>query len=268
MRGVFPGRDRRALAALLILLILLGLAGAGMMLWSRSMPAFTDPAAAEWMLAEEPPSPGSGEAGRRAHAEFKAEWFRRWHALQGWRWPLLDGGRALLLFSVCGLLGLAWLSGRSWRDLRTPSSRRALLLLAASVWCLQLPAAFWHHLERLSRRLMPRWADAAALEVLLAVVVVLGLLILLGMGWLLLRRAVLPVGLWAWDGTRPLRSGLLTAGFAMLGLLVLHDLLAQLVSGLYLKVPLGMAGFYLVLAGRAVLVAPRPASLASPPPMR
>lgn len=248
---------------LLALLVMAGIAGAALVHRAAGMPEHTDPAEARRIYEAWPRRVVVGPEGQgKEQAAHKADWSRRFAALETPKWRLHDLGRGLLALAVCGLavaLRLRLWDIRNLRHAKTPRSALSFLLLGSLVWLAMVPVQAFRFHEDVARWRVSPWSDVPVPVVAAAAFYSMTLPVLVGVGWLtVLRRAKLPANLWLWDPSRWRRSAAWTGFYGVLALLLSADLVLAIIGGPFPTIPLLMTGVYLVLSARAATVSQRP----------
>jgi hypothetical protein len=247
---------------LLAPLVMAGAAGAMLVHRAAGMPDYTDPAEARRLYEAWPRRAVIGPEGQgNEEAAHRADWSRRFAALETPKWRLQDLGRGLLAFAACGLavaLRLRLWDIRNLRHARTPRSALAFLLLGSLIWLAMVPVQAFKLREDVARWHVSPWSDVPVPVVFAAVFYSLTLPVLVGVGWLaVLRRAKLPANLWLWDPSRWWRSAAWTGVCGVLALLLSADLVLAVIGGPFPAVPFLVTGIYLVLSARAAVVSQR-----------
>lgn len=223
---------------------------------AEALPPYTDVKRANELRTASPPKWTS----REEVDAFTRQWHRDMHAIRTRKWPLFDQGRSLL---TLGLSILACIVAfRLWRPgavfaLQTPSRTR-LIGLFMGTYLAVVPVDWINIGEIFDREYAPWWADSIGLPMGAILINVLWTLpILAGALWLTIRRAALPVSLWAWDRSRPVRSFTVTCLAAAALSILLFAVTDEIVSGgFFLRMPLIFILGYVVLSARAALLVP------------
>lgn len=226
--------------------------GAGLVLWSALLPEYRDPAQASELLTTQ-------DWQRAVDREaFNQDWFRRMAELRTAKWSLQDLGTGLLVLTACFLVitmryRLATI--RDFLSLRSPGSTSGFLIPGTIAWLGMTLSFAYMTIRDVSRHFAPPWADSLSIPLAALPVPFLLLPVPLVVGWLLVRRAPLPVGLWIWDGKRPSRAMIWTALFALTAAILLAALGMAVIAGDIFAIPLTILALYLTLAARAAVIA-------------
>ncbi|MET1027002.1 MAG: hypothetical protein ABWY00_07530, partial [Dongiaceae bacterium] len=137
---------------------------------------------------------------------------------------------------------------------RSPRSLAGFLLSVAIVWIGLDASAIYMLFRDAGRHYAPPWADSLGIPLAAAPIPVMLLPVPLLAGWLIMRRASLPVNLWIWDHARIGQSIFFTVLFGIAGLAVLAHLVMATLYGDIIAIPLSILALYLMLSMRAALI--------------
>jgi hypothetical protein len=130
-----------------------------------SMPAYTDPVAADRIRSglecrRGVPNP---DVDRLCSNEI---WHRSMNELRTIKWGLVDQGGAMLASGLTMCVFLCWSRRKSWRKWSTPRWNFSVLALAAVAWLIQIPAYDLFFITELTRDHLPHWADSISIPML------------------------------------------------------------------------------------------------------
>lgn len=210
------------------------------------MPAYTDSTAAMALIGTDNPK----------YLDDTALWHRDLDALRTKKWTRFDAFAGTAILSVSMLLAIGFLGLRNARNmakLRTVRSKALILVVIAAVWLALVPAWFYSVIiVSMTRNYVPWWADSAGIPLLgIVTTAALGFSVSLVVAAGLLARAKLPVSLWLWRRDRPTRSAIFSLGAILLLLILLAWLVAAILAGAHLDIPLIVLLIYLLATVRA-----------------
>lgn len=236
----------------MVLMILLAV-GILLILAAIFVPEFRDATIADQFINEELP-----------HETFLSvnvtrEWHERMDALRTPKFLIQDFGTGL--FSLCAVL-LALTKHQEisvyelLKNARSPRSIQHFLLMGSIAWGLAFASFIYLLCRDLNRHEFPSWSDSISIPMMGA-----GLFFTLLLPFVLVAefafvfKAPLPVGLWHWDQTRPIRSWSWSILFGACTFLQVFLLLSSLVDGdVFMMLASGMS-IYLFLSARAAIIA-------------
>lgn len=234
-----------------LLLCLLPL-GAALYVYGASLPPYVDAAAAGGLVMAPNVDHGCATDG----------WYEAMDAVRTWRYPLMNGGAALILFasSVLSVLFFAR-SPNSWSfsGVVTPSRPAWYFVLGvptglAFIW--GLSHAF---VLELQRQYYPWCADSVIIPIVgVWVGGIIVLMVCAAVAAILIPFfGRLPVPLTQWDAARPRASWLWTLATAVAAVVIIGTIVSSAPEADFLVIPSCVVGLYLVLSTRAALLAPR-----------
>lgn len=219
--------------------------------YSFDLPEYSDPERADalqsanWTIAPD------------LHA-FTQDWFRQMDEVRTAKWDIQNFGVGF--FSLSMSLLLAALAFRidaatQLRTVKTPATVRGFLIPGAIAWVVTTLSYVYVLFRDLSRGYYPTWADSVAIPLAAVPVPLILLPIPLILGWLTVRKAALPVNVWIWNRSRPIRSWVWAILFGTLCLLLTLLLIDAVFNGDFILVPLVLLALYLCLSARAAVTA-------------
>ena len=216
-----------------------------------SMPAYTDPVAAERIKSglecmRGVPNP---DAGRLCSNEI---WHRSMNELRTIKWSLVDQGGAMLASGLTMCVFLRWSRGKSWRQWSTPRWNFSLLAMAALAWLMQIPVYDLYFITELTRDYLPHWSDSISIPMLAAQAKLLQWFLPYMAIWLLfVVGARSPARVFSSVPGRPLVNAFWTGITAVLFVLVAAVLVGAILDGPILMVPILWLTLWLLLCARA-----------------
>lgn len=187
------------------------------------------------------------------------EWHERMDALRTSKFGIQDLGTGLFSMGAILLLLAKW-QGLSVCELfkaaRTPSTLWPFLVMGSIAWGLAFASFVYLLMRDLIRHEFPAWSDSIAIPMM-------GAALFFPWAWPVLLliecafvfKAPLPVGLWHWDQTRPLRSWSWSILLGGCTFFLFFLLLTSLVDGDVFMLPASGLGIYLFLSARAAIIA-------------
>jgi hypothetical protein len=136
------------------ILVVLGLTGVGLFVYSTTLPVYTDPNA---------PFRISEELSDKPREERFREWYARLSAYETGHKKFSDYGRGLLAAAI----GLAATGGLVVLYQRNACMRRRRVIFGVwlGLWALRIPFSFWYYHVRQERFDYPTWGDSTAIPV-------------------------------------------------------------------------------------------------------
>jgi hypothetical protein len=246
--GHRPRLSRHWLACLALLVAAVGLT---LVVVGYSMPAYTDPVAAERIKSGQECERGIPNTNEDLRCDTE-RWHRSIRALRTIKWDLIDGGEGLLLSGLTIGGFFWWTRKKPWGQLLTPRNGLSILALAALSWFIQIPAYGLLFVTELTRGYYPHWADTIAIPILRFQSFLLGMFLPYMAIWLLfVVGARLPAPVLSAIPGRPLVNAFWTGVTGLMLVLIALALIGAILEGPTLMVPFLWLTLWLTLCARA-----------------
>ena len=229
------------------------------------MPAYTNPAAAERILSGLECELGVPNKNNGSRCDNQV-WHRSMDALRTYKWRLVDLGGGLMASAMSIFVFAKWNGRKSWKEMVTPKRSWPIVVLAALIWLMQIPAYILFFVKEVTARdCCPWWADSMAIPLVQTNVVVLALFLPYMAIWLIfVVSARLPASVFLTVSGRPLVNILWTGAAVLLCALIILYLIIAILDGPILMVPFLWLALWLALCARAAALSrhlPEPEAL-------
>jgi hypothetical protein len=241
---MFRLTERLAAVSLVIMLA----TGAGLFLYGRTIPAYTDMEAARQLNG-----PDSCDANGVVDG-----WYEQMMALETMRYPIMQSGMSVALAAVSIFALLLLFGDKSRERMKTPSRKWTYFALGIGV----ISLSWFSQLQSLaldqSRGLFPWCADSIAIPMFFITEFYTALFMICVLAGAVLASQFrdLPVPLWQWRSEETAKSWLITLPFALFALLVLLLGLDGARHSSFIGTPAAIVALYLIEATRSALLAP------------
>lgn len=219
--------------------------------YSLFLPEYTDPERASALRTADWTAAADLDA-------FTQDWFRQMDEVRTAKWDIQDLGVGLFSLSLSLLLSARVFcveASTQLRNINTPRTMRGFLIPGAVAWLGTTISYVYMLFRDFNRGYYPTWADSPSIPLAAAPAPLLLLPIPLVIGWLILRKAQLPLNIWIWNPGRPERCWLWMLIFGAVCLLLTLLLVGAVLDGDFILVPITLIGLYLCLSARAAISA-------------
>lgn len=183
-------------------------------------------------------------------------WHEQMAALRTWRYPLIQGGLSLTLFSGSVMAIFSMFGDPEGRWLLTPGSKLAFFALGIGVIALSWFSQMISLVTDLERREFPTCADSIAIP-MVYITTAYGFITIASLiigGCLTLGFRALPVPLLAWNSHNLGVSFLISAPFAIIALILAFFGVAGAMDSSFPGTPAAVVALFLVEATRSALL--------------